>query len=81
MAGVNFDIGDELIERIAERATNWWLDAQHGAAGDGWLRGADKIADYIDSPCTRIYALDLSARQKPIPRFRVLPVLLSRPLK
>lgn len=44
MAGINLSLGDELVERIAERAAEL-IDEQHEeATGDGWLRGADKIA-------------------------------------
>ena len=32
---------------------------------DGWLRGADRIAAYIDSPPSRVYALT-SARRIPV---------------
>ncbi len=32
---------------------------------DGWLRGADRIAAYIDSPRSRVYALT-SARRIPV---------------
>jgi hypothetical protein len=28
-----------------------------GETDDGWLRGADKIGGYIDSPRSRVYAL------------------------
>ncbi len=31
-------------------------------AGDGWLRGADKIAVYIDCPRSRVYALTSAGR-------------------
>lgn len=65
MAGVTLDIGDELVERIAERAAELVAGRQDEAAGDGWLRGADKIADYIDSPRSRVYAL-ASARRIPV---------------
>jgi hypothetical protein len=44
MAGVNLNIGDELVARIAERAAELIYQRQKEAAGDGWLRGADKIA-------------------------------------
>jgi excisionase family DNA binding protein len=31
-------------------------------AGDGWLRGAQKIAEYLDSPVSRVYALTSAGR-------------------
>lgn len=63
--GVTLDIGDELVERIVERAAE--LIAGRGDEGvtDGWLHGAGKIAAYIDSPRSRVYAL-VSARRIPV---------------
>ncbi|HMC50322.1 MAG TPA: hypothetical protein VKH20_06715 [Solirubrobacterales bacterium] len=63
MSSMRLDIGDELVERIAQRAAE--LVRQNGEGEDGWLRGADKIADYIDSPRSRVYAL-VSARRIPV---------------
>lgn len=63
--GVTMNIGDDLIERIAERAAEL-VARRHGeAVGDGWLRGADKIAAYIDAPRSRVYGL-VSARRIPV---------------
>ncbi len=59
------DIGDDLIEHIAERAAKLIAEQQHEATGDGWLRGADKIAAYIDAPRSRVYGL-VSARRIPV---------------
>jgi excisionase family DNA binding protein len=36
-------------------------------AVDGWLRGADQIAEYIGAPRSRVYALT-SARRLPVER-------------
>ena len=65
MSAISFDGGAELVERIAHRAAE--LIAQQGAvpSADGWLRGADKIAAYIDAPRSRVYAL-ASARRIPV---------------
>lgn len=65
MSAIGLDIGDELVERIAHRAAE--LIAQRAGAPreDGWLRGADKIAAYIDAPRSRVYAL-ASARRIPV---------------
>ena len=60
---MQLDIGDELVEQIALRAAE--LIRQDRGIEDGWLRGADKIADYIDSPRSRVYAL-VSARRIPV---------------
>jgi hypothetical protein len=32
------------------------------AAEDGWLRGAEKIAAYIDAPLSRVYSLSSAGR-------------------
>lgn len=63
--GVTLDIGGELVERIAERAAELVARHRDETAGDGWLRGADKIAAYIDAPRSRVYGL-VSARRIPI---------------
>jgi hypothetical protein len=63
--GVTLDIGDELVERIAKRAAELIDQRQEEAAGDGWLRGADKIAAYIDAPRSRVYGL-VSAQRIPV---------------
>lgn len=65
MSSMRLDLGDELIERIAQRAAELVRLNGEGEAEDGWLRGADKIADYIDSPRSRVYAL-VSARRIPV---------------
>jgi hypothetical protein len=62
---LTIDIGNELVERIAERAAELVAGRQEGAADSEWLRGADKIAAYIDSPRSRVYAL-VSARRIPV---------------
>lgn len=64
-AGVTLDIGDELVEQIAERAAELVASRQGEAASGDWLRGADKIAAYIDSPRSRVYAL-VSAHRIPV---------------
>jgi hypothetical protein len=61
---LRLEIGDELIEQIARRALELMPSQQ---ASDGWLRGAEKIAAYIDSPRSRVYAL-ASARRIPVHR-------------
>jgi hypothetical protein len=63
MTAMQLELGDEMIERIAERAAE--LIAGGQKAGDGWLRGADKIAAYIDAPRSRVYGL-VSARRIPV---------------
>jgi hypothetical protein len=53
---------DALAGRLAPR-----LAARQGGVEDGWLRGADKIASYIDCPPSRVYAL-ASAGRIPVER-------------
>lgn len=65
MSSMRLDIGDELIERIAQRAAELIQQNGENEIEDGWLRGANKIADYIDSPRSRVYAL-VSARRIPV---------------
>ena len=65
MSSMRLDIGEELVERIARRAAELLQQDSGSEAEDGWLRGADKIADYIDSPRSRVYAL-VSARRIPV---------------
>jgi hypothetical protein len=64
MAAMRLDMGDDLIEQIARRAAEL-VQQSNDESDDGWLRGADKIADYIDSPRSRVYAL-VSARRIPV---------------
>ena len=64
-AEIALDVGDELVERIAERAAQLIAGRQEQKTDDGWLRGADKIAAYIDAPRSRVYGL-VSARRIPV---------------
>lgn len=61
---LSVDIGDELVERIAERAAELIVERQE-EAGDGWLRSAATTAAYIDAPRSRVYGL-VSARRIPV---------------
>jgi hypothetical protein len=65
VAAVRIDIDEELIELIAERAAELIGERSESSEADGWLRGADKIAAYIDAPRSRVYAL-VSARRIPV---------------
>lgn len=55
---------DDLVEAIAERAAEI-VAGRRAQPADGWLRGADRIAAYIDCPRSRVYAL-ASARRIPV---------------
>jgi excisionase family DNA binding protein len=65
MAALRVEIDEELVEQIAERAAELIGERSDRKEADGWLRGADKIAAYIDAPRSRVYAL-VSARRIPI---------------
>jgi hypothetical protein len=67
VSAIGLDLGEELVEQIARRAAE--LVAEHTAESDedGWLRGAERIAAYIDAPRSRVYAL-ASARRIPVHR-------------
>jgi hypothetical protein len=52
---IALSVPPELVEEIAERAAK--LLAEQQPAEDGWLRGADRIAAYVDCPRSRVYAL------------------------
>jgi hypothetical protein len=56
-------LADEELEQLAEL-----LAARQVATdGEGWLRGAERIASYIDCPRSRVYAL-ASAGRIPVER-------------
>jgi hypothetical protein len=63
-APLTLDLPPDVIEAIAERAAELLAERQP-VADDGWLRGAEQIATYIDSTPSRIYALT-SARRIPV---------------
>ncbi|HEY0280038.1 MAG TPA: hypothetical protein VGC32_17375 [Solirubrobacterales bacterium] len=65
MAALRVEIDEELIEQIAERAAELIGERTQAEGPDGWLRGADRIAAYIDAPRSRVYAL-VSARRIPV---------------
>lgn len=51
MTALTLDLAEEVIERIAERAAALLAERQDDKSSeDGWLRGAERIAAYIDSP-------------------------------
>lgn len=65
MNAISFNVGDELLERIARRAAELVAVQSGEPADDGWLRGAERIASYIDAPRSRVYAL-VSANRIPV---------------
>ena len=54
----------ELVEAVAEQVAELLSAAEFGGQ-DRWLRGADRIAAYLDCPRSRVYALT-SARRIPV---------------
>lgn len=71
---LSFDLTPELLEAIAERVAEI-LAERTATAEDGWLRGGDRIAGYIDAPPSRIYALASAGR---IPVHRDGSALVAR---
>jgi len=57
-----FALPPELLEQIAERAADLLAERQTEDTEDGWLRGADRIAAYIDAPVSRVYSLSSAGR-------------------
>lgn len=66
MKAISLEVADEILERIAQRAAEL-LAERSQVPDDGWLRGAERIAAYIDAPRSRVYALT-SARRIPVHR-------------
>jgi hypothetical protein len=62
---ISFVVGDELVERIARRAAELVAEQPGKPVADGWLRGAERIAAYIDAPRSRVYGL-VSAKRIPV---------------
>jgi hypothetical protein len=62
---ISVNVADELVERIAQRAAELLAKQSGEPVEDGWLRGAERIAAYIDAPRSRVYAL-VSARRIPV---------------
>ncbi|SEH10160.1 hypothetical protein [Thermoleophilum album] len=66
----------ELIDHLAERVAEI-LAERRQVPDDGWLRGADAIARYIDAPRSRVYAL-ASCTPPRIPVHRDGSALIAR---
>jgi excisionase family DNA binding protein len=64
---ISVNVADELVERIARRAAELVAAQSSEPVDDGWLRGAQRIASYIDAPRSRVYAL-ASAKRIPVHR-------------
>lgn len=57
-------VPEDVVEAIAQRAASIIAERTPGAE-NGWIRGAQRIAEYIDCPPSRVYAL-VSARRIPV---------------
>lgn len=65
---LSVDLPPEVLELIAQRAAELIAERESSTrVDDGWLRGADRIASYIDAPKSRVYAL-ASAKRIPVER-------------
>jgi excisionase family DNA binding protein len=55
---------DQVLDPVVGRVAVDVMDLEeHGRpAADGWLRGAEQIADYIGSTRSRVYALTSAGR-------------------
>lgn len=54
---ISLELPAELVEAIATRAADLVAERSAPNGDGGWLRGADKIAAYLDCPRSRIYGL------------------------
>lgn len=61
---VEITLTEEMVETIARRAAEI-IGASEVSDSDGWLRGAERIASYVDCSPSRVYSL-VSARRIPI---------------
>ncbi len=57
------DLSDELVRQLALQVAE--VLEQSRPARDGWLRGAARIAEYLDCPRSRVYGL-VSAGRIPV---------------
>jgi len=65
-------LSDDDLRALAEKLAPHMASP---ATVDGWLRGAEQIASYIDSPVSRVYALTSAGR---IPVHRDGSALIAR---
>jgi Helix-turn-helix domain len=62
---LTMDVPPALVEEIAQRAAEIVADRQGAGSADGWLRGAERIAGYLDCSTSRVYSL-VSSRRIPV---------------
>jgi hypothetical protein len=74
VSALRLDLPPELVELIVERVSER-LAAERAVDEDGWLRGADRIAAYLDCPPSRVYSLNSAGR---IPVYHDGSALIAR---
>jgi hypothetical protein len=57
---VQVDLPEDLVRQLAAQVAE--VLEQSRPARDGWLRGAARIAEYLDCPRSRVYALVSAGR-------------------
>ncbi len=57
------DLPEEVLRELAAQVAEMLAEVR--PVSDGWLRGAARIAAYIDCPRSRVYAL-VSAKRIPV---------------
>jgi hypothetical protein len=57
---VELTLTPDQVDVIAERVAD--MVAEQPSAADCWLRGAKRIAEYIDAPVSRVYSLTSAGR-------------------
>jgi hypothetical protein len=55
------ELDEAALERLAQLLAPRMV-GPNTVAPDGWLRGAGRIAEYIDAPRSRVYALTSAGR-------------------
>ncbi len=65
--GFNFSPSTETVEALVDLVAQRVIERGEADNGDGWLRGAERIAAYLDCPPSRVYSL-ASARRIPVHR-------------
>lgn len=67
--GLWIDLSPDALEALARRVAELLGERQTSDNGsDGWLRGADAIAEHIGAPRSRVYALTSSGRMPCVQR-------------
>jgi hypothetical protein len=62
LTAARLELPPELVEQIAERVAEILAERTETGNGDGWLRGAEQIAEYINCKPSRVYALSSAGR-------------------